>query len=40
MWKSREKGIQERYNPKFLEEIIKNNENNPDFDLDDFLNDW
>jgi hypothetical protein len=41
MWKSREKSIQEKYHFKYLEEVIKNNENNPNFDLDnDFLNTW
>ena len=40
MWKSRELKIKERFHYKYLEEVIKNNENNSDFDLDDFIENW
>jgi hypothetical protein len=40
MWKSREPRIKAKYDPIYLIEIIKYNENNLDFDLDEFLENW
>jgi len=40
MWKSREPRIKEQFHYKYLEEIIKINENNPDFDLNEFIENW
>jgi hypothetical protein len=36
MWKSKELQIIQKYNPKYLLEVIHND----DFDLDDFLDNW
>ena len=40
LWKSREKKIQEKFHFKYLDEVIKKNESNPDFNLDDFIDKW